>query len=72
MLVLSRKKNEQIVIQIDGQTVVVQVLDIARDRVRLGITAPQSISVHREEVARRLQTWHEAPTPVFAEAGSSL
>ena len=57
MLVLSRKRNEQLVIKLGGETVVIRVLDIARDRVRIGIIAPHSVAVHREEVARRIQEW---------------
>lgn len=48
MLVLSRKKNEKVMIA--GGSVVVQVLEIKGDRVRLGIVAPDNIDVHREEV----------------------
>ena len=59
MLVLSRKKNEQLVIRLGNETVVVRVLDVARDRVRIGIIAPQSVAVHREEVARRIQEWQK-------------
>lgn len=47
MLILSRKKNEKIIIA-GGITVVV--VDIRGDYVRLGIEAPKDISVHREEV----------------------
>ena len=47
MLVLSRKRDEQIVI---GQDVVVTVVEIRGDKVRLGIEAPPHISVHRHEV----------------------
>jgi carbon storage regulator CsrA len=36
------------------QPVVVRVLEVARDRVRLGIVAPMDVVVHREEVARRI------------------
>ena len=38
-----------------GGTVLVRVLNVNGDRVRLGITAPRSVAVHREEVARRIQ-----------------
>ena len=48
MLVLSRKKNETI--QINGQQVTIVVVDILRDKVRLGIEADRSISVHRGEI----------------------
>lgn len=47
MLVLSRKKNESIVIG-DGITIVV--VEIREDKVRLGIEAPKEVPVHRREV----------------------
>lgn len=51
MLVLSRRRNEGIVI---GQGIVVTVVAINGNRVRLGIEAPPEVPVHREEIARRL------------------
>ena len=47
MLVLSRKKNESIVINAD---IVITVVEIRGDKVRLGIVAPKDVPVHREEV----------------------
>jgi carbon storage regulator len=47
MLVLSRKKNESIIIN-DNITIVV--VEIRGDKVRLGIEAPKEIPVHRNEV----------------------
>lgn len=47
MLVLSRKKNERIVI---GENVVITVVEVRGDRVRLGIEAPQEVPIHRSEV----------------------
>ncbi len=47
MLVLSRKKNESIVINDDITIVVVK---IRGDKVKLGIEAPKEVSVHRSEV----------------------
>lgn len=47
MLVLSRHRDESIMI---GDDVVVTIVDIRGDKVRLGIEAPQSIPVHRQEV----------------------
>ncbi len=55
MLVLSRKKDQQLVIQLGEKTVMVRVLDVNADRVRFGITAPKSVPIHREEVVRRIQ-----------------
>lgn len=47
MLVLSRKKNETIVID---DTIEITVVEIRGDKVRLGINAPKEVSVHRLEV----------------------
>lgn len=47
MLVLSRKKDEVIVI---GDNIVITIVDIRGDKVRLGITAPNDVAVHRQEV----------------------
>jgi carbon storage regulator len=55
MLVLTRRKSEQLVIKLGDETVLVRVLDVSRDRIRLGIVAPREVAVHREEVARRIE-----------------
>lgn len=47
MLVLSRHKDESIVI---GDDVLITVVEIRGDKVRLGIDAPRDVSIHREEV----------------------
>ena len=47
MLVLSRKKDESIII---GDGIKIMVVDIRGDKVRLGIEAPRDVGVHREEV----------------------
>lgn len=47
MLVLSRKKNEAIVINND---ITITVVEIRGDKVRLGIMAPKEVPVHRQEV----------------------
>jgi len=64
MLVLSRKRNESIVI--DNGTVVVTVVEIRGDKVRLGIEAPRPVSVHRGEIYERIreQAQAVAPAPV--------
>ena len=61
MLVLSRKKNEQIVID---ENVVVTVVQIRGDKVCVGIEAPKDIPVHRKEV-------HEAITREQAQKKAS-
>ena len=57
MLVLSRKKNESIVINND---VVITVVEIRGDKVRLGIVAPKDVPVHREEVYEQIHG-HKPP-----------
>ena len=52
MLVLSRKKNESIVINNDIRIVVVE---IRGDKVRLGVEAPREVPVHRREVYEAIQ-----------------
>jgi len=52
MLVLTRHANQSIMI---GDDVVVTVLEVKGDQVRLGIRAPRSVGVHREEVFVTLQ-----------------
>jgi carbon storage regulator len=52
MLVLSRQRDESIVI---GDNVVVTIVDIRGDKVRLGIEAPGEIPVHRQEVYEAIQ-----------------
>jgi carbon storage regulator len=52
MLVLSRQRDESIII---GDNVQVTVVDIRGDKVRLGIVAPPEISVHRKEVYEAIQ-----------------
>lgn len=53
MLVLTRRSNESIMI---GHEIVVTVIEVRGDQVRLGIQAPRSIDVHREEVFAALHS----------------
>lgn len=52
MLVLSRHKNDSIIINDD---IKITVVDVRGDKVRLGIEAPSSVSVHRQEVYEAIQ-----------------
>jgi carbon storage regulator len=52
VLVLTRRANQSIMI---GDDIVVTVLDVRGDQVRIGIKAPRSVDVHREEVFIALQ-----------------
>jgi len=59
MLVLSRKKNESIII---NDNITVTVIEIRGDKVRLGIEAPKDVSVHRREVYEAIQN-SRSPDP---------
>jgi carbon storage regulator len=52
MLVLSRQKDESIMV---GDDVEITIVDVRGDKVRLGITAPKEIPVHRREVYEAIQ-----------------
>jgi len=58
MLVLSRRLGETLII---GDNIKVTVLGISGNQVRLGIAAPETVSVHREEVYHRI---HGEPKPI--------
>ena len=53
MLVLSRKKNESIVI---NDHIVITVVEVRGDKVRLGIQAPKEVPIHRSEVHAAIQS----------------
>ena len=65
MLVLSRKKNESVVINSD---VVITVIEVRGDKVRLGIVAPKDVPVHREEVYQAIHGHTPDLTPPPAPA----
>ena len=50
MLVLSRQKDESIIIGEGEDKVEITIVDVRGDKVRLGIDAPRRISVHRKEI----------------------
>jgi carbon storage regulator len=57
MLVLTRRRGEAIMI---GDDIVIRVLDVSGDQIRLGIEAPRSVSVHREEIFNEIQAENRA------------
>ena len=72
MLVLSRKKNESIVINND---ITIVVVEIRGDKVRLGVEAPKEVPVHRREVYDAIHrstssTGANGGTPSGADAAS--
>jgi carbon storage regulator len=68
MLVLSRKKNESIVINND---ITVVVVEIRGDKVRLGVEAPKDIPVHRREVYDAIHRNSTHPPQATSEADSA-
>ena len=56
MLVLTRKKNESIVIRDD---IVIMVVEIRGDKVRLGFDAPKDVPIHRQEVYEAIKRENE-------------
>jgi len=53
VLILSRRTDESIVI---GDEVTITILSVKGKQVRIGITAPPDVSVHREEIYKRIQS----------------
>lgn len=53
MLILTRRVGETIMI--GGEEVTVTILGVKGNQVRVGIKAPQSVGVHREEIYQRIQ-----------------
>ncbi|WP_058300364.1 carbon storage regulator CsrA [Gorillibacterium timonense] len=56
MLVLARKKGESIVI---GDNIEIVVLDTEGDSVRLGISAPKEVQIHRQEIYKAIRLSNE-------------
>jgi len=52
MLVLTRKRNQSIII---GDNIEITVVDIHGEQVKLGITAPRAVPVHRKEIYEEIQ-----------------
>jgi carbon storage regulator len=64
MLVLSRQRDESIMV---GDNVQITIVDIRGDKVRLGIVAPTEIPVHRKEVYDAIQRENRKAAEVSAE-----
>jgi carbon storage regulator len=69
MLVLTRRSQQSIMI---GKDVVITVLEVRGDQVRLGVSAPRDVAVHREEVFLELQEANKSAASPSAAAISAL
>lgn len=58
MLVLSRRRGESIVI---ADNIEVTIIDVRKNRVRLGFSAPATVNIHREELTAERTVHAEAP-----------
>lgn len=57
MLVLSRKRDESIII---GDEIEITVVDIRGEQIKIGVTAPKNVSIHRKEVYDAIQEENKA------------
>ncbi len=64
MLVLTRKINQSIII---GNQIEVSILEIRGEQVRIGITAPQTVPIHRKEIFEQIQSENKAASEVRPE-----
>lgn len=68
MLILTRKPGEKIAI---GESIVISVLEIRGSQVRLGISAPQAVAVHRSEIYERIRDANvRAGSVALSQAGA--
>jgi carbon storage regulator len=72
VLVLTRRAGESVMV---GDDVVVTVLEVRGDVIRIGVQAPRSVPVHREEVYRALQRANQeaaSPSDIAVQAMTTL
>lgn len=69
MLVLSRKSQEEIVI---GGNIRITVVEVSGGRVKLGISAPAEVPVHRAEISDRLRREEKITRPMTEPLATSM
>jgi carbon storage regulator len=69
MLILTRRVGEAVVI---GEEVTVTVLGVKGNQVRIGVNAPKTVSVHREEIFDRIRNERDGTAPARTPVAASL
>jgi carbon storage regulator len=69
MLILTRRVGEAVVI---GEEVTVTVLGVKGNQVRIGVNAPKSVSVHREEIFERIKNEEQGVGPLREASGLAV
>lgn len=69
MLVLSRKKDEVIMV---GDDIEITLVDIRGDQVKIGVSAPRSVSIHRKEIYDAIQQENKAAAQASKASVASL
>lgn len=69
MLILSRKTNEKIVI---GDSITISIIEVRGDQVKIGVDAPRSVKVFRQEVFEAIQNENKAAVVAVPESLDGL
>lgn len=69
MLVLSRKKDQSIII---GDNIEISIVDIQGDVIRIGIEAPKEVSIYRKELLEEVKQANKEATQTTANLGDKL
>ena len=68
MLILTRRVGETVMI---GDEVTVTVLGVKGNQVRIGVNAPKTVAVHREEIFERIKREQDGDAPVAATSNGN-